>query len=84
MYYDLHFRMIPSLPLQEALLKQVHELFDWLTTLKEMTAMESLMVDLCLDLQGLLLELEERMMRIALTLPIRICVVSLYHLSLVV
>ena len=41
MYYDLHFRMIPSLPLQEALLKQVHELFDWLTTLKEMIVMES-------------------------------------------
>ena len=84
MYYDLHFRMIPSLPPQEALLKQLHELFDWLTTLKEIIAMESLMVDLCLDLQELLLELEERMMRIALTLPIRICVVSLYHLSLVV
>ena len=84
MYYDLHFRMIPSLLLQEALLKLKRELFDWLTTLKEIIAMESLMVDLCLDLQELLLELEERMMRIALTPPIRICVVSLYHLSLVV
>ena len=76
--------MIPSLLLQEALLKLKRELFDWQTAMKGMIVMESLMVDLCLDLQGLLLELEERMMRIALTPPIRICVVSLFHLSLVV